>query len=76
MGHHQIETYFNFHKLENLENVKVGVVYWTYNPWALLRKIYFIFDVPHLIKTTRNNIENLHGNLNTRNLMVSLNIFS
>ena len=68
-------NYFNLHKLENQENVKDGVVYWTYNPWAPLRKIYFICDVPHLIKTTRNNIENSHGNLNTRNLMVSLNIF-
>ena len=66
---------FNLHKLENQENVKDGVVYWTY-PWAPLRKIYLICDVPHLIKTTRNNVENSHGNLNTRNLMVSLNIFS
>ena len=24
--------YFNFHKLENQENVKDDVVYWTYNP--------------------------------------------
>ena len=68
--------YFNLHKLENQKNVKDGAVYWTYNPWVPLRKIYFICDVPHLIKTTRNNIENSHGNLNTRNLMVSLKIFS
>ena len=34
------------------------------------RKIYFISDVPHLIKTTRNNLENSHGNTNTRNLHV------
>ena len=38
-------------------------------------KIYFICDVPHLMKTTRNNIENSPANLNTRNLMVSLKIF-
>ena len=68
--------YFNLHKLENQENVKDDVVYWTYNPWAPLKKIYFICDVPHLIKTIRNKIENSHGNLNTKDLMVSLKIFS
>ena len=26
--------YFNLLKLENQENVKDGIVYWTYNPWA------------------------------------------
>lgn len=34
-------------------------------------KIYLICDVPHLIKTVKNNWENSHGNKNTRNLQVS-----
>ena len=36
------------------------------------REVFFISDVPHLIKTTRNNLENSHGHNNTRNLMVRL----
>ena len=36
------------------------------------RKIYLICDVPHLIKTVRNNWENSHGNRNSRNLIVSI----
>ena len=35
-----------------------------YNPWTQLRKIYFICDVPHIIKTTKINIEKLHDNCN------------
>ena len=46
--------------------------YWTWNLFAPDRKIYFISDVPHLIKTTRNNLENSHGNNNTRNLHVRI----
>ena len=69
--------YFNLHKSGNQEkDAKDDVVYWIYNPWAPLRKTYFICDVPPLIKTTSNNTENSHGNLNTRNLMVSLRIYS
>ena len=68
--------YFNLHKLENQKNVKDDVVYWAYDLWIPLRKIYFICDVSHLIKTTRNQIKNSHRNLNTRNLIVSLKIFS
>lgn len=34
------------------------------------RKLYFICDPPHLIKTVRNNWENSHGNRNSRNLYV------
>ncbi|XP_067945131.1 uncharacterized protein [Watersipora subatra] len=30
------------------------------------RTIYFVSDVPHLLKTTRNCIENSHGNCNSR----------
>lgn len=50
--------------------------FWTINPFDKKRKIYFISDVPHLIKTTRNNIENSHGNANTRNLQVRNLYFS
>ena len=35
------------------------------------RKLYFICDVPHLMKTTRNNWENSHWNKKSRNLHVS-----
>ena len=33
--------------------------------------LYFVSDVPHLLKTTRNCVENSHGHNNTRNLVVS-----
>ncbi|XP_066914303.1 uncharacterized protein [Clytia hemisphaerica] len=42
--------------------------FWTINPFDKNRKIYFFSDVPHLVKTTRNNLENSHGNANTRTL--------
>ena len=45
--------------------------YNTVNQFAPERQIYFISDVPHLLKTTRNNLENSHGNKNSRNLHVS-----
>ena len=32
---------------------------------------FFISDVPHFLKTSRNNLENLHGNNNTRSVHVS-----
>lgn len=48
--------------------------FWTRNPFDNSRKIYFISDVPHLMKTTRNNFENSHGNTNSRNLHVSVYI--
>ena len=35
------------------------------------RFLYFVSDVPHLVKTSRNNVENSHGHLKTRNLVVS-----
>ena len=36
------------------EGKKDGVVYRTTNRYNTSRQIYFIADVPHLIKTTRN----------------------
>ena len=34
-----------------------------YGPFFSTQKIFFICDVPHLIKTARNNLENSHENL-------------
>ncbi|XP_047132783.1 uncharacterized protein LOC124811383 isoform X1 [Hydra vulgaris] len=34
------------------------------------RKIFFICDVPHLMKTMRNNLEKSHENSSSRNLMI------
>ena len=45
--------------------------FWVWNPFDEKRKIFFMSDYPHLLKTTRNNLENSHGNLNSRNLHVS-----
>ena len=60
-----------FFLINGLEEEKRGRQYWTVNSYAPKRKIFFISDVPHLLKTTRNNLENSHGNNNTRNLHVS-----
>ena len=57
--------------INGLEEEKRGRQYWTVKRYALERKIFFISDISHLLKTTRNNLENLHGNNNTRNLHVS-----
>ena len=61
---------------QSLENCDSDPVYWTENPFDHSRRIYFFSDYCHLLKTTRNNIENSHGNQNTRNLHVSLLLFS
>ena len=43
--------YFNLHKSGNQKkDAKDDVVFWIYNPWAPLRKTYFICDVPPLKK--------------------------
>ena len=44
--------------------------FWIQNLFDKARKIYFISDVSHLLKTTRNYLENSDGN-NTRHLHVS-----
>ena len=51
-------------------NVAEDTDNWLWNYFANGRKIYTISDFLHLIKTTRNCLENSHGNLNTRNLKV------
>ena len=66
-------SFYNLHRLEEKENVsKDGALYWTYNVHApcRTRKIYFISDVPHLLKTTRNCFANSHAHSNTRNLVI------
>ena len=45
--------------------------FYTVNPYNTKKRIYFFSDVPHLLKTTRNCMENSHLNRKTRNLMVS-----
>ena len=67
--------FFNLLKMDCGENTINGSVYWAANHWDWSRKIYFICDVPHLIKTTQNNLENSHGNRKTRNLIVRLIFF-
>ncbi|XP_011680559.1 uncharacterized protein LOC100893587 [Strongylocentrotus purpuratus] len=42
--------------------------YYTINPADQDRKIYFFCDVPHLLKTARNNLENSGFNRKSRNL--------
>ena len=48
--------FFRIHKdsSESGNNVANGVVYKTTNIYAPERKVYFMSDIPHLIKTTRN----------------------
>lgn len=42
--------------------------HWTKNPFNDDNKVYFFSDVPHLLKTTRNCLENSHWNKNVRKL--------
>ena len=62
--------FFALHKLADGSNVSEdGVVFWTPNRFDKARRIYFFSDVPHLIKTLRNNLEKSVVN-GTRTLMV------
>ena len=47
-----------------------GLVYKTRNPFCEDRYIYFICDVPHLMKTTRNCWSNSFAHKNSRALWV------
>ena len=60
--------FYRIHKSEDEELCHAVV-----NKHAKSRKLYFMCDVPHLIKTTRNNWENSHWNSQTRNLKVNIN---
>ncbi|XP_060077288.1 uncharacterized protein LOC132556865 [Ylistrum balloti] len=45
-----------------------GPVFYTDNPHDMTRKIYFVSDVPHLLKTTRNCFSNSFSHSKTRKL--------
>ncbi|XP_071499561.1 uncharacterized protein [Diadema antillarum] len=47
-----------------------GYGHYTMNPAETDRKIYFFCDVPHLLKTSRNNLENSGFNRQSRNLQI------
>ncbi|XP_035690813.1 uncharacterized protein LOC118425822 [Branchiostoma floridae] len=44
------------------------MIYWAWNIHSENEKIYFFCDVPHLLKTTRNNFENSGAHSKTRHL--------
>ena len=55
--------FFDLHKFPGHKSV-----YFSNNPFCDQRKIYFISDVPHLIKTTRNCFSNSSSHKNSRQL--------
>ena len=59
--------FFRIH--EGIGGQYMGVTYYCVNRYATHRHLYYICDVPHLVKTVRNNVENSHGNQNSKNLM-------
>ena len=66
--------FYRMHLHFDKDNQKHGVIYWTWNRYVPNRKLYIFSDAPQLAKTLRNNWENSHGHLNTRNLVVSNDI--
>lgn len=62
-------TFYNLHC--KMGQQFAGVTYCTMNRYGRPRYIYYICDVPHLLKTVRNNLENSHGNHNSKNLVKS-----
>ena len=58
---------FRIHK--NVGGQYKDNTYYTVNRYDRTRKIFFICDPPHLLKTTRNNLENSHGHNNTKSLV-------
>ena len=70
-GASQNRRFFSMHRLSDGTNVSPeGVVFWTPNRYDMNRRIYFISDPPHLMKTIRNNVERSTTG-GTRNLIVS-----
>ena len=65
-------SFYNIHSAFDKSNVsKDGVVYWTWNRYSFpRRKIFFISDVPHLMKTARNNFANSGAHSHSRNLII------
>lgn len=73
-GASQNRRFFSLHKFSDGSNVSVdGVVYWCFNRFDpnKERKIYFLSDPPHLMKTLRNNIEKSDRYSSSRHLMAS-----
>lgn len=67
--------FFRMHK--QASNGDEDIVYKTVNVYSPdNRPLFFISDVPHLVKTVRNCWSNSFGHSFTRNLMVSLYIYS
>lgn len=60
-----------FFVINGVEEEKRGRQDRTGNTYAPERKTFFRIRYSSPLKTTRNNLENLHGNNNTRNLHVS-----
>lgn len=58
------KRFFNIHKLPGYEET----VYSTSNPYHGTRDVFFISDVPHLLKTARNCFSNTHSHKMTRQL--------
>ncbi|CAC5412162.1 THAP9 [Mytilus coruscus] len=56
--------FFQLHKLDNRREP----VYFTKNPHDENRNLYFISDVPHLLKTARNCLSNSYSHKKTRQL--------
>ena len=64
--------FYWLHQLADRSNLSNDdVVYWVWNRYDKLRKIYYFCNVLHLMKTLRNNLENSHGHNHTRQLMIS-----
>ena len=63
-----------FYRLHEKDN-STGISFKTTNPFAPERDMYFICDVPHLMKTTRNNWENSGWHNKTKMLCVSAKNF-
>ena len=61
-----------FYKIISRED---EVYYWAWNIFETGQKIYLFLDVPHILKTTRNCLENSFRNKLTKNMHVSLTIF-
>ena len=60
--------FFNHHTLASEPG---RVTYYSKHPFLYGQRLYFICDVPHLIKTTRNTWENSGANQKSRHLHVS-----
>ncbi|PIK46436.1 hypothetical protein BSL78_16683 [Apostichopus japonicus] len=63
-GASQNKKFFKLHEKHTTD----ALTYFTNNPYRSGERIYFFCDVPHLLKTTRNNWENSGYNSRSRNL--------